>query len=163
MSVATFFTGGDQNLGLFSCHSYVVAGYDSDPTSPAYGTFQLINPWGFDNPAPVPWSACKPIAFGLPWPTGTSSAAANTSTSVGCEAVKSAQATRAGILATISLPAHAPDAALVADVAGRANALTPCPSPGRRGEPYADSADADNFRRTQLRIVDTVFSRGNLP
>ena len=93
---------------------------------------------------------------------GSSSAAANTSTSVGCEAVKSA-GNPPGILATISLPAHTPDAALVADVASRANALTPCPSPGGRGEPYADSADADNFRRRNLRIVDTVFSRGNLP
>ena len=73
------------------------------------------------------------------------------------------QATRAAILATISLPAHTPDAALVADIASRANALTPCPSPGGRGEPYADSADADNFPGAHFRIVDTVFSRGNLP
>ena len=42
-------------LGLVSDHAYVV-GYNSDPASPTYGMFQLENPWGFYEPAPLTWS-----------------------------------------------------------------------------------------------------------
>ncbi len=43
-------------LGLVSCHAYDVVGYDDDPASPTFDTFQLKNPWGFDDPAPLTWS-----------------------------------------------------------------------------------------------------------
>ena len=42
-------------LGLISDHAYEITGYDSDPNSPAFGTFQLENPWGFDEPAALTW------------------------------------------------------------------------------------------------------------
>ena len=47
---AAIFVSGDgtqfNQLGLVSGHAYEVAGYDADPDSPTFGTFQLKNPWG---------------------------------------------------------------------------------------------------------------------
>ena len=37
-------------LGLVSGHAYQVVGYDADPASPTFGTFQLENPWGCYEP-----------------------------------------------------------------------------------------------------------------
>ena len=31
-------------------HAYEVVGYDADPASPTFGTFQLENPWGCYEP-----------------------------------------------------------------------------------------------------------------
>ena len=56
---AAIFSNGDarfNQLGLVTGHAYMVAGYDSDPASPTFGTFQLKNPWGFDEPtAALTW------------------------------------------------------------------------------------------------------------
>ena len=43
-------------LGLVDSHAYEVAGYDADPSSPTFGTFTLVNPWGFHEPARLTWS-----------------------------------------------------------------------------------------------------------
>ncbi len=52
-------TNGDaaqfNQLGLVSGHAYEIAGYDADPTSPMFGTFQLKNPWGCYEPQPLTW------------------------------------------------------------------------------------------------------------
>jgi len=43
-------------LGLVNDHAYEVIGYDADPASATFGTFQLENPWGSYEPAPLTWS-----------------------------------------------------------------------------------------------------------
>ena len=55
-------------LGLVSDHAYEVVGYDSDPASPTFDTFQLEEPLGLDEPAPLTWSdLCRTIVGCLPW------------------------------------------------------------------------------------------------
>ena len=56
-------------LGLVSGHAYEVVGYDADPVSPTFDTFQLKNPWGFDEPAPLTWDDLCAYCAGWPWPT----------------------------------------------------------------------------------------------
>ena len=56
---AAIFSNGDaefNRLGLVSSHAYQIAGYDADPNSATYDTFQLKNPWGFDEPVPLTWN-----------------------------------------------------------------------------------------------------------
>ena len=57
---AAIFASGDPasfyQLGLVSGHAYQIASYDADPNSPTYDTFQLENPWGFDEPARLTWN-----------------------------------------------------------------------------------------------------------
>ena len=57
---AAIFLSGDPasfyQLGLVSCHAYQIVNYDADPNSPTYDTFQLENPWGFDEPARLTWN-----------------------------------------------------------------------------------------------------------
>ena len=43
-------------LNLVGDHAYDVASYDANPASPMCGTFQLKNPWGWDEPAPLTWA-----------------------------------------------------------------------------------------------------------
>jgi len=51
---AAIFATGDatefNRLRLVSSHAYQVVGYDDDPGSPTFDTFQLRNPWGFYDP-----------------------------------------------------------------------------------------------------------------
>ncbi len=42
-------------LSLVSSHAYEVASYNADASSPTFGTFQLENPWGRYEPAPLTW------------------------------------------------------------------------------------------------------------
>jgi hypothetical protein len=48
----------DTTTNIHGSHAYVVLGYDAKT-----GTFQLYNPWGFDQPKAVKWSQLKAVCY----------------------------------------------------------------------------------------------------
>ena len=123
---AAIFVSGDPDvfyqMGLVSCHAYVIASYDADPNSPTYDTFQLLNPWGCCEPLPLTWSQL--CAYGWIAAADTSSTAPSDSTTAGATAEATAGTDaeiRGAVLAAVSFGQYQPDAPLVADVAGNAN------------------------------------------
>jgi hypothetical protein len=120
---AAIFLSGDPDvfyqLGLVSCHAYVIASYDADPNSPTYDMFFLENPWGCDEPLPLSWSQlCQ---YGWIAVADTSATVTPDSTAAGATAEATGADIHAAALATVSFGQYQPDAALVADVANNAN------------------------------------------
>ena len=119
---AAIFLSGDptvfSELGLVSCHAYVIASYDADPNSPTYDLFFLKNPWGDDDPVPLTWSQL--CAYGWIAVADTSSTVPSDSTTAGATAPADAD-THAAALPTVNFGQYQPDAPLVADVASNGN------------------------------------------
>ena len=104
-------------LGLVSGHAYVVMGYDGDPASPTFGTFQLENPWGGDEPtASLTWGDLAAYCGGLAVAdaTGTVPLAGANSPATGMSGAEM----HAEALRRVAGRQYVPDAAWVAYLAG---------------------------------------------
>ncbi len=117
---AAIFDMGDptrfNQLGLVSGHGYEVVGYDADPVSLTFDTFQLKNPWGCDDPAPLTWDDLCAYCATL--------AVADVSSSVGPNsqaAGMSGEEIHAAALEAVVGRQYVPVAAWVADLANSAN------------------------------------------
>jgi hypothetical protein len=64
LTMATNSNGGD---GLYGDHAYGVIGYNA-----SNGTFQLYNPWGFDQPGQLTWAQLESTCAGFSIATPTS-------------------------------------------------------------------------------------------
>ena len=130
---AAIFLSGDPDVfyqfGLVSCHAYEIASYDADPNSPTYQTFQLENPWGFYEPAPLTWSQL--CAYGWIAVADTSSTVAPDSATAGASAATDAEA-RTAAFSSLGDQQHVPDAALLACWASNENRPTDGPAPDPR-------------------------------
>ena len=106
-------------LGLVSSHAYEVAGYDSDPASPTFGTFLLENPWGCDEPtARLAWNDL--CAYGWLVVADTSSTVAASSLPAGAAAATAAEVHAAAVPAPAGRQRPS-DAALLTYLAGNEN------------------------------------------
>jgi hypothetical protein len=114
---AAIFVNGDttqfDQLALVSCHAYEVVGYE--PTS---GTFQLENPWGGYEPAPLTWSdICAycgwfAVAETSPSATALSQAATSQATNAVDQAADAVELrVRAAALAEVCDQQYMPDTA----------------------------------------------------
>ena len=125
---AAVFDSGDatlfQQLSLVSGHAYEVAGYDFDPNSPTFDTFQLKNPWGYYEPARLTWDElCAYSAWFSVAETSPSAIVSSQVADVAGQAIDAAnQEVRAAALAAVCDQQCMPDA-VVAAIANPGNSL----------------------------------------
>ena len=117
---AAIFLSGDATafnpLGLVSDHAYEVAGYDANPASPTFDTFQLRNPWGIDEPtAALTWSD---LVEYCPWLAVADAPSSATNSPAGSA---SGQEIHAAALQAVTNRQFAPAAAWLADLANHGN------------------------------------------
>ena len=122
VTAAIFVGNGDPNeftqLQLVSGHAYEIAGYDA-----ASQTFQLENPWGCYEPAPLTWSQFSTYCD---WAAvaNTSSTITTSSVSAGATAATSAATdveAHATALASMGKPQYIVDADVLASLVGSGN------------------------------------------
>ena len=117
-------------LGLVSDHAYEIVAYCSNAASPALYTFELVNPWGFDEPtAWLTWSdLCAYSEVVVADTSGTAPLADASSQATGI----SAQAADAALQEGLAKSGRLGDEAWITDVASGLNSSAPDATPDAR-------------------------------